>query len=1079
MTTNSKKIHIELTANDVVRPPNAAAAAPMPRDGVTPSEPMQFDLAAMRARLAGTQGPQFWRSLNELADTAEFRAFVEREFPAGASELGDPVSRRTFLKLMGASLALAGLTSACTYMPKDYIAPYTRAPEDLVPGVERYYATAATLGGYATGVLVESHEGRPTKIEGNPDHPASFGATDIFTQASILTLYDPDRSLLVRNREQERSWEEFLQTITPLLEGQRASQGAGLRLLTGTVTSPTLASQIAALLTAFPQATWHQYEPINRDNVLEGARLAFGELVDTRYDFSNASVVVALDADFLAPGPGFLAYARAFGAGRQVNKDKQEMNRLYVVESTPTGTGSIADHRLPLQARLIESFARALAQRLGVGEGPAAGVSWTEEQNRWLDVLARDLQANQGSSLVLVGDQQSPALHALAHAINAALNNVGTTVIYSEPVAANPVNQTQSLIELTEAMRSGTVELLLILGGNPVYDAPADLNFAERLRSVGVSVHLSLYLNETSEATTWHIPAAHYLETWSDARAFDGTVSIIQPLIEPLYGGKSAHDLLAVLLGEAGRSGYEIVRSYWSEQGLSDGNFEQAWQIALSRGFITDSAAPPVEVSVQSGAVPPATAPTTDGLELSFRPDPTIWDGSFSKNGWLQEIPKTITKLTWDNAALISPRTAVRLLGLSVADPNQLRPADLEQLTLANGQMINLSYNGGSLQVPIWITPGQPDDAITLSLGYGQQSVSRRDVLDVPAYAAPDEPIGFNAYLLRTTAAPWFASNVTASPAGTTYQLVSTQDHWTMEGRDLVRVGELEKYRADPKYLSKEVYQEKYGKDSPGYESLYPEQPYPFNAWGMTINLSACIGCNSCVVACQAENNIPVVGKAEVAVNREMHWIRIDRYFGGANLDNPAIYQQPVTCMQCEKAPCEVVCPVNATVHDNEGINNMVYNRCVGTKYCSNNCPYKVRRFNFFQYSNLTADSLKLMRNPDVTVRNRGVMEKCTYCVQRINAARAEAKKAVVQNLEPGQVAPPISIPDGAVVTACQAACPTQAIVFGDLNDETSQVRKWRDESLNYGLLGELNTQPRTTYIARIRNPNPDLEGVV
>jgi molybdopterin-containing oxidoreductase family iron-sulfur binding subunit len=1055
MTTNKTKIHIELTAADVVKPP--------------PRKPISREQLHMR--LAGVQRQQYWRSLEALADTPEFHEFVEREFPKGAAEMLDPVSRRSFLKLMGASFALAGLTSACTHMPREYIAPYTQAPEGLIPGVAKFFASSVTLGGYASGILVESHEFRPTKIEGNPDHPASLGATDLFAQASILNLYDPDRSLFVRERGQQSSWQNFLAALEPALQGQQANGGAGLRVLTETVTSPTLANQIQELIAEFPQAQWHQYEPINRDNSYEGARLAFGEDVDTIYDFTQAQVILSLDADFLSPGPGFLAYARAFTEGRRVSKDNLNMNRLYVVESTPTATGAAADHRLALQSRLVESLSYALAQRLGVGAGPDNSVTFTPEQESWLDAVAQDLQDNAGASLVIAGDRQPPAVHALVHAINNQLTNVGSTVSYVEPVAANPVNQTQSLTELTTAMNAGEVDMLLILGGNPVYTAPADLGFSAGLANVALSAHLSIDVNETSAAATWHIPAAHYLESWSDARAFEGTTSIIQPLIEPLYGGRSAHDLLNAFLGQPQRSGYDTVRAYWQEQDLGPG-FEQAWQIALSRGYIANTQAPTVSVTLQDDAVGTASAPDMSGFEVNFRPDPTIWDGSFANNAWLQEIPKSITQLTWDNAVLISPRTAVQIFGLALSDTNNLRPKDLEQLTQVNGRVVALNFAGNSLQAPVWLMPGHPDNSVTLHLGYGRNAVG-----EVGRDAA-----GFNAYVLRTFGAPWIGSGLEISATGERQMLVSTQNHWTLDGRDIVRSGTLAQIREDPKAISKEVYQEEYGRDTPGvgeaegYESIQPSGPPPElqapNAWGMSINLSACIGCNACLAACQAENNIPVVGKKEIANGREMHWIRIDRYYAGDSLDNPTIYQQPLTCMQCEQAPCEIVCPVAATVHDNEGLNNMTYNRCVGTKYCSNNCPYKVRRFNFFQYSDLNTDTLKLMRNPNVTVRNRGVMEKCTYCVQRISVARIEAKKAAVEN---GQQS--YTIPDGAITTACEAACPTDAIVFGDIRDPNSRVAKWKADPLNYGILEFLNTHPRTSYLARVRNPNPDLEG--
>ncbi len=1030
------------------------------------------ELEVFRTRLEQKRGRQFWRSLDELANTPEFQSWVEREFPQGAAELADPdpMTRRNFFKVMGASLALAGL-SGCglRHVQPQNIAPYTRAPESQVPGIARYYASTVSLGGYGSGVLVKSHENRPTKIEGNPQHPASLGATDIFAQAQILTMYDPDRSQVILEQGNPSTWEAFVATFSNTLQAQAANQGAGLRLLTETVTSPTMVSQVSAILERFPEARWYQYEPINRSNVHLGAQQAFDQVVDPIYDFSQANVVVSLDADFLSPGAGFIPYARAFAAGRKVNKDNLEMNRLFVVESTTTSTGASADHRLSLQARLMESFAYALAARLGVGPG-AADLQLTERQQQFLDVLVAELEANRGNCLVITGEQHSPNLQALVFALNEALGNFGATVSFIEPVEARPGNHVQDIINLTSEMNAGIVDTLLIIGGNPVYTAPSDLRFGERLENVAFTAHLSLYNNETSLLCDWHINAAHFLESWSDVRAFDGTASIVQPLIDPLYGGKTPHDLLALLTGGPIQTSYDIVREYWRANELAE-DFDRNWQLALSRGVITGTASQPVEVSV--GEVPSATPPDTAGYELIFRPDPSIWDGFFANNGWLQETPKSISKLTWDNAALIAPRTAIELFGLDIPSPNNPSTEDLEAINALNGRMLDMAFQGGSVRAPIWIYPGQPENSITVNLGYGRRQAG-----------VVGDAIGFDAYALRTTNAQWFGSGLTVTPTNETYQLVSTQVHWTIENREsaIYRIGTLDEIRDDPKAIAKRYYTESYGADvaedgSPDYLSLMP-QPFPDadleapNRWGMTINLNACIGCNACAVACQAENNIPVVGKHEVAMSREMNWIRIDRYFAGEDLDNPSIYLQPLPCMQCEQAPCEIVCPVNATVHDNEGINNMIYNRCVGTKYCSNNCPYKVRRFNFFQYSDLDVTQYKLMRNPEVSVRNRGVMEKCSYCVQRISEARIRAKVAAVQSGDSDNVV----IEDGAIVTACEAACPTEAITFGDIADENSRVSKWRNDYLNYGMLGFLNTFPRTTYITRVRNPNNELE---
>jgi Fe-S-cluster-containing dehydrogenase component len=964
---------------------------------------------------------------------------------------------------MGASLALAGV-SACTYMPQEKMTPYTRQPEGRVPGIPLFYASAATLNGYANGILVRSDDGRPTKIEGNPRHPASLGGTDIFTQANVLTMYDPDRSQTVLDNGTASTWADFSAALANALSAQSAVGGAGLRLLTTNITSPTLADQIGTFLAQYPQARWYQYEPLNRDNVYEGAQMAFGEYVSTRYDFTEAQIIVSLDADFLAPGPGFAAYARSFADGRRINKDTAEMNRLYVVEAMPSNTGVTADHRLGLRAGQIEDFARALANELGAAV-PGPSGSLPEAATALLRAIAEDLEAHRGRAIVIAGDQQPAAVHAIAHLLNAELGNVGSTVFYTEPVEARPSNQTNELAGLVNEMIGGQVEVLVMIGGNPAYDAPGDLRFAEGLDRVAFSAHQSLWVDETSVGCNWHVPAAHFLESWSDARAFDGTAGIIQPLIEPLYGGKNAHELLTAMLGTPDARSYDIVREYWSSR-LS-GDFETAWQVTLATGVIPDTAAATVDVEPSAAGIPPATAPG-EGIELVFRPDPSLWDGTFTNNGWMMELPRPMTKLVWDNAALMSPRTAIRLLNLPF-NVDELAGADsaasqfyLEQLSRVNGTMISLNYRGGAMDIPIWLVPGHAEDSITVNLGYGRSNAGR-----------VGNGIGSNAYPIRTSDALWFGSGAEVRNLNRSYLLVSTQDHWTMEGRDIYRIGAFEEYKADPSYIKREVYQEEYGKDEPHYQSLMPPVSYEGrNAWGMSIDLTACIGCNVCTVACQAENNIPIVGKDQVAVGREMHWIRIDRYYAGPDLDNPSTYMMPVACVQCEQAPCEVVCPVNATVHDYEGINNMVYNRCVGTKYCSNNCPYKVRRFNFLQYNDRTTVQLRLARNPEVTVRNRGVMEKCTYCVQRISAARIAAKKAAVQA---GQDS--YTIEDGAIVTACEAACPTGAIVFGDINDVNSRVAKLKAESHNYGLLGELNLQPRTTYLARIRNPNEELEG--
>jgi len=986
----------------------------------------RLDLETIRDEVARKRGRDYWRSLDELAGSEEFLDYLKAEFPRQAQAL-EYVDRRQFIKLMGASLALAGL-GACTTQPKETVVPYVKPPEELVPGEPLYFATAMPLQGMLTGLLVESHVGRPTKIEGNPQHPASLGATDAWAQASVLTLYDPDRSQVVRRVDEILSWEDFQEALAAALEAQAERGGAGFRILTETVSSPTLAAQIADLAKKFPGARWHQYEPLARDNVVAGARLAFASDVDTLYRFDRADVIVSLDADFVACGGPHLRYAREFAGKRRLTGGASDMNRLYVVETTPSNTGAKADERLALRASQIPGVARAIAAGVGVA---TSAPEWSAVHAAWLAAVTKDLQGSRGRSIVIAGDQQPPDVHALAHAINAALGNVGQTVLYTEPAVARPEVQLDSLRALLDDMRAGKVEVLLILGGNPVYTAPADLDFAGALEQVPLRVHHALYDDETSALCQWHVPDAHYLESWSDGRAFDGTASIIQPLIAPLYTGRSAHELLALVAGQALPNGYDIVRDYWRKQ-RGELGFETFWLRSLNDGLIAGSASPAKSVALRGGlarSLPASAAAGDDGaLEIVFRPDPSVLDGRFANNGWLQELPKPLSKLTWDNAVQLAPRTA-------------------ERLGVVNEDVVELDLAGRRVRGAVWITPGQADGSVAVALGYGRTRAGK-----------VGNGAGFNAYLLRASTAPDFASGLGLSKTGETYLLACTQHHGSLEGRDIVRAATLDEFRAHPDFAQHIGHQ-------PGADdTVFPTFPYDGYAWGMAVDMNACVGCNACVVACVAENNIAVVGKGQVAVGREMQWLRIDRYYSGEP-EQPDTSYQPMFCQHCELAPCEVVCPVNATVHDEEGLNVMVYNRCVGTRYCSNNCPYKVRRFNFFRYTNYSDESLALQRNPDVTVRSRGVMEKCTYCVQRINHARIAAKKEDRK------------VRDGEIVTACQQACPTDALVFGDINDKSSRVAKLKADGRNYSVLGDLNTRPRTTYLAIVRNPNPGLEG--
>ncbi|MFQ5737681.1 MAG: TAT-variant-translocated molybdopterin oxidoreductase [Acidobacteriota bacterium] len=996
-----------------------------------------LNLARIRGKLDGLRGQRYWRSLEELADTEEFRGFLGREFPENAAQWLDPVGRRKFLQLMGASLALAGI-GACTVQPAEKIVPYVKQPEEILPGKPLFFATAMPQNGIAQALLVESHMGRPTKVEGNPEHPASLGATNVFSQASILSLYDPDRSQLIRRRGTISTWGHFLSELDTALHTQRGRKGRGLRILTETVTSPTLGRQLEQLLSRFPEARWHQWEPAGRENVREGSRLAFGEYVETRYRFDRAERILSLGADFLYSGPGSVRYAADFAGRRRVDQAGARMNRLYVVEPTPSLTGAMADHRLALRAGEMEGFAFKLAEELGMG---GFGTPDSDHAS-WLRSVASDLQRNRGTCLIIAGEEQPAGVHALTHGLNQALGNVGTTVEYSDPIEVRPVNQVESLRELVEAMDAGEVDLLVVMGGNPVYNAPADFRFESSLSKVSLRVHLGRYENETARLCHWHIPETHFLESWGDLRAYDGTVTLMQPLIAPLYSGKSAYEMVSALADQPGLSSHDIVRGHWQEK-VVDSSFEQFWRRAVHDGFIGGSALPSRKVALVAEPIhfSDTKSAAEGGLEVLFRADPSVLDGRFANNGWLQELPKPLTKLTWDNAALMSPATA-------------------ERLGLRNEDRIKLSQGARAITAPVWILPGQTDNSITLHLGYGRTRSGRVGT-----------GIGFNAYLLRTSSTLDFATGVEAEKTGETYRLACTQNHHLMatrgetqaasgeaRRRHLIREGTLEEYRHNPAFVREMSHPPLVT------ETLYDPQEHKYEgyAWGMSIDLNACTGCNACVIACQSENNVPVVGKDQVAKGREMHWLRVDRYYKGS-VDAPAVYHQPLPCQHCENAPCELVCPVAATTHSSEGLNEMTYNRCVGTRYCSNNCPYKVRRFNFFLYQDWDTPSLQLMRNPNVSVRSRGVMEKCSYCVQRINAARIEAKN---ENRK---------IQDGEIRTACQAVCPSRAIVFGDINDPASAISKLKADQRDYGILTELNTRPRTTYMARLSNPNPEM----
>jgi molybdopterin-containing oxidoreductase family iron-sulfur binding subunit len=1039
-------------------------------------------LQAVRDRLDKSSGPAYWRSLEEAAQTEAFQAYLQNEFPEQASTSANSLTRRNFLHVMGASLALAGVTAGCARQPAEEIFPYVKAPEEIIPGRATYYASASMLGGYAAGVLVESHMGRPTKIEGLPGHPSSLGAADAITQASVLTMYDPDRSREVLNRGNVGSWDGVVDEINAALDDLRPSGGQGVRILSQTITSPTLGAQLEAFLARYPEAKWHQYEPVGRHSVREGSRLAFGQYVDTQYHFDVADVVLALDADFLTAGLGHVRHAKDFAARRDVFEGKSHggdqgtrpLNRLYTVESAPSLTGAGADHRLAVQPSRVEAIARSIASLLGLPGQGSADVGLSESETRWAKAATADLKSATHNGVVIVGEHQPPELHALAHAMNAVIaeSNEETTVEQTDSSEICPENQLVSLQSLVDDMAADKVKLLVFLDGNPRYDAPADFRFAEAMDKVPLRVHLGLHENETARYCHWHIPSVHELEAWADGRAHDGTISLVQPLIAPLYGGKSTTELMSAMLDDIPKAGYDILREYW-QSARPDVNFEKFWAVSLSNGVVKGTAHMPKVLRARR-EVASSAAEEGEGLEAVILPDPSIYDGRFANNGWLQEAPKPLTKLTWDNAVHISPATA-------------------QARDLASGDLVQVTCNELSLEnpLPVWVQPGHAADTITLHLGFGRTRVGK-----------VGQGIGQNVYSIRTSSAMNIVGNVRLDKAPGTYDLARTEEHHmidnvigeTSEARGLVRAFTQEEYEADGHIVTGHFHDPTHGEDPNNPRTLYDleEKTWDGYAWGMTIDLSKCTGCNACLVACQSENNIPVVGREEVRLGREMHWIRVDRYYYGDNIDNPETHFQPVPCMQCENAHCEVVCPVAATTHSKEGLNDMTYNRCIGTRYCSNNCPYKVRRFNFYSYGrtptgqqghralgskNLTKvmgedstgalvypESIKLMYNPDVTVRTRGVMEKCTYCVQRINLARQDAKRDGRE------------IQEGEILTACQQTCPSSAIAFGDINDSESGVSKRKHSHRNYATLADINARPRTTYLARITNPNPDLE---
>jgi molybdopterin-containing oxidoreductase family iron-sulfur binding subunit len=1049
---------------------------------VTEIAPAKLTLGEVRARLDGKSGKRFWRNLDELAETPGFHEMLAEEFPrlagGAANEWVDAVSRRGFLKVMGASFALAGL-AGCTKQPDEPIFPYVKAPEDLILGKPMYFASAFPFPTGAIPVLVKSDAFRPIKVDGNPDHPMSKGKSDVLTQASLLDLYDPDRSKEVLFHGATSGWADFQEAFAKA--AQNSNAGEGIYFLSETITSPTLAAQWKQVQAAYPSAKMVQWEPVNRDAAMAASKAAFGSYMDAQYKLENADVILSLDADFLGgiAQPGFLPMAAAYAA-RHRYEEGQTMNRMYAVETMPTVTGFKAEHRLALKPSQIVELAQdfvAMSRPAPEGVDEVAGTSFsTIESVKFLNALMRDLEASKGKCVVIPGEQASQVVHAAAYALNARFGAIGKTVVYTETVNPMPSEQVADLKALVGDINAGKVQWLVMLGVNPLYSAPVDLEFAAAMAKVPTTVHLGTHVDETGSLSTWHINKAHYLESWSDARAYDGTISIIQPMIAPMYGGHSAHEVLQALLENTEASAYDVVVA--NAKTYIKGDFPTAWRKALHDGWVEGTAFAP-STAPPKGAAPAAPVQATNGgVEICFKPDPSLYDGRYANVGWLQELPKQITNLSWDNAALMSLATA-------------------EALGVEQSDAVEIDVNGRKVVAGALVVPGHADGAVTVHLGLGRRVEAGR----------VGGGVGFNAYLLRTADAPYAAAG-TVTKTGGTYDLCVTkvnfiehrgsfaqQDlndkefdkdgtyslpgHEAME-RAIIRYATLEEVKAHPDFaheggpgaLVNKVGYSPEG-ETPGHgESMFPDAwSYDHqdvsaqqiqNKWGMAIDLNSCVGCNACIVSCYAENNIPVIGRAQVKIGRNLQWLRIDTYFEG-DLHAPRAHFQPMACQHCENAGCEQVCPVGATVHTPEGLNAMVYNRCVGTRYCSNNCVYKVRRFNFLLYSDYDTESLKFMRNPDVTVRSRGVMEKCSYCVQRIEAVKIEADK---ENR---------AIRDGEIVTACQQACPTSAITFGNLNDPNSAVSKAKAKQRDYQVLADLNFRPRTTYTAGVINPNPEL----
>ncbi len=1011
------------------------------------------------------KSPNYWKSLNELANNENYKNFAHREFPEGATELKDEVSRRSFLRVMGASVALAGFASC--RRPVQKILPYTRQPEDIVPGKPLYYASAMPFQGGLTGLVIENNEGRPTKIEGNELHPSSQGSTNKYNQAAMLQMYDPDRSRHVIKDGERSSYEDFL----AFCKEHFADTNRSIAFVSEANSSPTYSRIKDQALATFSNARWVTYEPFGEDYVLEGSNIAFGRRLRPVKHFDNASVIVSFDDDFLqvSGDPDSVRNTKLFTRGRRVTSTEDDMSTFYSIESTFTLTGSNADNRLRLKSSEIELFVYALAAQLGTrlnGLSAFSAYSNKFSGHQWIETLAEELLANQGASILTAGRDHKPEVHATVAAINYALGNAGTTVTYHELPFIEDQNNREALKNLAEDLNSGAIDTVVMVGTNPVFTAPADLNFADALQKASQVITLSEYVDETSRVSNWHVNRAHFLEAWGDGYSYTGTRSVIQPQIQPLFSGISEIEFLNTIVTGEQTSGYDLVRQTW--QSYYPSNFQNQWETVLHDGVDTTGHFPAAKVALSGRFSTEASrfisqATESEGMELVIRPDSTIFDGRFANNGWLQELPDPMTKITWDNVAMMSKKTADEL-GIKAYGVGTKNETNL----------ISIKTGDTEVEVPAWIVPGHADDSITVTVGYGREGIGR-----------VANGMGVNTYPLRTTATMLYTTDVEVTNTGRIYEVACTQDHHSMEGRSILRNATLEEYRENPDFstyksayeaqLPGQAYANERGHDDPlSIFDAITKEDYPDYEpqWGMAIDLNACVGCGTCTIACQAENNIPVVGKREVSRGREMHWLRVDRYYEG-DVDNPRALHQPIPCMQCELAPCEQVCPVAATTHSDDGINQMTYNRCIGTRYCNNNCPYKVRRFNFFNYSRefLTDGSdpeiVQMAMNPDVSIRFRGVMEKCTYCVQRVNRAKIQAQ--IDSN---GETKKP---EEGAVQTACQQACPADAIYFGDLTNENSEIVQIKKNNRNYLLLEELNTRPRTSYLAELRNPNPKL----